>query len=147
MKKTLFTIVMALFPLLAFADAVEVDGIYYTLISKTKTAEVTRSSSGYAGDVVIPSTINYDNADYSVTSIGEDAFGMNYNLTSVTIPNSVTNIKQYAFKRCLKLAYVTIGDGVTSIGNEAFANCDELTSIAIPNSVTSIENGAFYGCI
>ena len=41
MKRTLLFI-MAFLPMLASADAIEIDGIYYNLDSEAKTAEVTR---------------------------------------------------------------------------------------------------------
>ena len=41
MKKVLFSILLMLLPMLASAEAVEVDGICYNLIEKGKVAEVT----------------------------------------------------------------------------------------------------------
>ena len=38
MKKQLLILVMALLPMVASADAVEIDGIYYNLVSKAKVA-------------------------------------------------------------------------------------------------------------
>ena len=110
----------------AFADAVEIDGIYYNLVSKIKSAEVTRKPSGeYSGSINIPETVTYngDGQTYTVTSIGSSAFYNCYGLTSITIPNRVT-----------------------SIGELAFRGCDGSTSITIPNSVTSIGSNAFYLC-
>ena len=89
----------------------QVDGIFYNLIPKGNAAEVTRGDNKYTGDVVIPEKFTYEGMEYSVTSIGNDAF-LGSGLTSVTIPNSVT-----------------------SIGNEAFRGCSGLTSVTIPNSV------------
>ena len=106
-----------------------VAGIYYNLDKAAGTATVTyysrdlpSNSYAYTGNVVIPSTFNYDGITYSVTSIGSSAFSGCTGLTSITIPSSVT-----------------------SIGNGAFSGCTGLTSIEIPNSVTSIGNGAFNG--
>ena len=169
MKKNLFTFLLALFPLFAFADAVEINGIYYNLIAKAKQAEVTSNPNKYTGSIVIPETVNYDNVTYSVTSIYDSAFfgcngltsviiGNNMtsigraafkgctSLTSITIPNSVTSIGNNAFEGCSDLTSVTIGNSVTNIGNEAFSLCSGLTSVTIPNSVTSIGQLAFYNC-
>ena len=82
--------------------------------------------SGYIGEkpggtLNIPATVTINGTEYSVTSIGNEAFSWCENLQSVTIPNSVT-----------------------SIGNEAFSWCENLQSVTIPNSVTSIGNFAFY---
>lgn len=100
----------------------------------------------YTGEVVIPSTVIYNNERYSVTSIGTDAFYDCEGLTSVTIPNSVTDIGSSAFNYCTGLTYVNIPNNVTSIGGSAFSGCTGLTSINIPNSVTSIGGLAFRGC-
>ena len=84
--------------------------------------------------------------EYSVTSIGDDAFSYCTSLTSITIPNSVTSMGDYAFDECTSLTSITIPNGVTSIGYEAFYYCSDLTSITIPNSVTSMGDYAFSYC-
>ena len=60
------------FSISASAYDVKVDGIYYNIVTKAKTAEVTKGE--YSGDVTIPETITVDNVVYNVTSIGRDAF-------------------------------------------------------------------------
>ena len=124
MKKSILLLFAALLPLVASAEKVEIDGIWYNLITKGKVAEVTSSDGTvYSGSITIPATVTHNGVAYSVTSIGEWAFGSCYSLTDITIP-----------------------EGVTSIGVEAFYNCESLTSITLPESVTSIGEGAFYGC-
>ena len=138
-------------PLTANAHDFEVGGIYY-LIDGTNATVTYRGSSydeysnEYSGNVVIPESVTYNGATYSVTSIGTYAFRDCSGLTSVTIGNSVTSIGNWAFSGCSGLTSITIPNSVTSIGNEAFHNCSGLTSITIPNSVTSIGNWAFSGC-
>ena len=170
MKQNIFLFAMMLLPMVAGAETVEIDGIYYELITKAKQAEVTKSPKwNYKGSVVIPASITYNGVEYSVTSIGDYAFsdcsgltsvtipnsvtsiglGAFYDcsrLTSVTIPNSVTSIEGYTFFQCVSLTSVTIGNSVTSIGDYAFFYCRGLTSVTIPNSVTSIGVEAFDGC-
>lgn len=124
MKKQLFLLVMILLPMVASADAVEIDGIYYNLIQKGKGAEVTTNPNKYKGDIIIPSKVIYLEEEYNVISIGNRVFS-----------------------GCTDLTSVTIGNSVTSIGEYAFGGCTALTSVIIPNSVTSIGYGAFYRCI
>ncbi len=124
MKKHLLLIFAMLLPMVVKADAVEIDGIYYNLISKAKLAEVTKRANYYSGDIVIPESVTYEGENYNVTSIGHGAFAYCTSLTSITIPNSMT-----------------------SIGDFVFFGCKSLTSVSIPNSVISIGYDAFYGCI
>ena len=58
MKQTLLSLLMMLLPLMVHAKAVEIDGIYYNLITNVKTAEVTSGSDKYTGNVVIPKTMH-----------------------------------------------------------------------------------------
>ena len=94
-----------LLPLLANAESVEINGIYYNLSTETNTAEVTYAPDDadyyYSGDIVIPETVNYEGISYSVTSIGSGTFFNCYELTSITIPNSVTSIGYRAFTGCI----------------------------------------------
>ena len=135
MKKQLLLFVMMLLPMVAMADPVEIDGIYYYLIPKGNGyfAEVTKKPSNeyYYGSIVIPSVVTYNGEEYSVKIIGDWAFSDCSGLTSVTIPNSVTSIGNSAFYGCSGLTSVTIGNSVTSIGNCAFEDCSGLTSVHI----------------
>ena len=146
MRKVLSLILLALLPIVASADAVEIDGIYYNLIVKAKQAEVTSNPNKYSGSVNIPASVTYEGKEYGVTSIGSSAFSKCSGLTFITIGNSVTSIGTWAFSNCSGLTSVTIPNSVTSIGTWAFSNCSGLTSINIPNSVTSIGESAFGGC-
>lgn len=159
MKKQILLFVLTLLPTLANAYDAEIKGIYYNLNSTTKKAEVTYHEvtyhddyyTPYRGDIEIPSSVIYNGTEYTVTSIGVDAFAPHYDddesyITSVTIPNSVTIIGDGAFSFCSGLTSIAIPSSVTTIVEEAFSGCTGLTSITIPSSVTSIESGAFQGC-
>ena len=86
-------ILSVFFSIVASAYDVEVDGIYYNLVSEGNVAEVTFGNKSYSGDITIPSSIKVNDVDYAVTSIGDRAFYECSGLTSVTIPNSVTSIE------------------------------------------------------
>ena len=84
MKKTFFksllTIACLLCSIGVYAHDFEVDGIYYNKLSSTEVEVTFRGgyyndySNEYTGSVVIPESVNYNGANYSVTSIGESAF-------------------------------------------------------------------------
>ena len=127
------------------AIPIEDNGIRYKATSDN-TVEVISSTDKYSSKIVIPETVIYAGKNYSVTSIGDNAFEDCPGLTSITIPNSVTSIGSDAFYNCSGLTSITIPESVTSIVNGAFFGCSGLTSITIPNSVTSIGEGAFCLC-
>ena len=103
MKKLFLLPLLAFLPLLAHADPVEINGIYYNLITKSgaNVAEVTSNPSKYSGDIVIPSSVEYNGTQYSVIKICDSAFYDCGSLTSITIPNSVTSIGSSAFSGCI----------------------------------------------
>lgn len=80
-----------------------------------------------------------------IDEIGNDAFRLCENLSSITIPESVFWIEEYAFASCSKLETIVIPNNVTWIGQGAFSGCG-LTSIVIGNGVSVIGNDSFYNC-
>lgn len=128
-KHLLLLAALLLGSLTASAEKVEIDGIWYNLVSKAKVAEVTYRGDSfseydeYSGSITIPAVVSYNGVEYDVTGI-----------------------REWAFAGCSNLTSITISKGVTTIGNSAFSGCNRLTSITIPESVTSIEIGAFSPC-
>ncbi len=123
MKKIYLLFLLAFLPLLANADAVQIDGIYYNLNAENQVAQVTRNPNKYSGEITIPKSVTYEEVTYSVISIGESAFNYCNGVTSITIPNSVTSIENGAFQDCSGLTSITIPNSVTSIGYYVFNNC------------------------
>ena len=78
-KQLLTTIAVLLCSVMTHAYNFEVDGIYYYITSSENlTVEVTYTSyhlnNDYKGKIVIPATVTYNEQQYNVTSIGDDAF-------------------------------------------------------------------------
>ena len=155
MKQKLFTFLLVLVVSIGilYASDTQVDGIYYDFDNSTMTATVTYRGSSYAsyaneyaGSVIIPTIVLYNDMTYAVTKIEDYSFCGCTTLTSITIPNSVTIIGKNAFEGCSSLTSVTIPNSVTSIGACAFYNCSSLTSVTIPESVTAINYWTFLRC-
>ena len=147
MKKRFLTLALILLSAVgAWAYDFKVDGICYSF-SRYSDNEVYVTYDHYpnnggnpaytslSGDITIPSSVSYNGQDYSVTSIGEQAFSSCNAFTSITIPNSVTSIEGHAFYGCSALTSITIPNSVTSIGEDAFKNCYTLTDIYFTGSV------------
>lgn len=96
-------------------------------------------------DIVIPSK---DGNGTKVTSIGQEAFANNLDLTSVVISNGITSIETAAFAQNSpsnsNLKNVVISDSVKTIGSSAFFN-SQLENITIGNNVETIGFMAFLG--
>ena len=143
--------------------------LYYNIVDNH--AEVVRpgTSSSFnnyiTGDVIIPSTVIYNDTTYSVTTLGTvGGYGAFYNcsaLTSITIPNSVTSFGSDAFANCSGLIYVNYLGTLSQWCNINFEHwaanplfkahhlhidSTEVTNLTIPDSITIIKQYAFYGC-
>ena len=122
------------------------------------------------GILNIPESVTYDEMEYTVTTIGVNAFRNCNGLTSVVIPSSISRIGSYAFYQCsgfntiyfnalncedisisnsntAPFKYCTgslvIGDGVSKIPSYMFYAASFTGNLTIPDSVTSIGDGAF----
>ena len=122
MKTFTTSFLFALFSLVAKAEAVEINGIYYNLISKSSVAEVTINPNRYKGSVIIPERVRYKEVDYDVKTIGSRAFANCGDLSSIVIPSTVTTIGNGAFNRS-GISSVILPEALTSIGDGAFENC------------------------
>ena len=125
----------------------EADGLYYSIADQNAgTVVVTSGENKYEGDITIPESVSNGDKTYAVTGIGDNAFRMCADLTSVTFPSSLKTIGSNAFSLCSKLTTVAIPEGVTSISDYSFSACSGLISVTIPSSVTSFGREAFSHC-
>ena len=150
MKKFSLYSLLTVFALLtasnAYAYDLEVDGIYYNLDMDNYTASVTYGDNKYAGDVVVPSTIQYKTAKFDVMAIGESAFSECKALTSVKIAEGITKIGSWAFYNSENLVEVVSPSTVKTISGRAFQSCDNLEKVTLPEGIERIENFTFDNC-
>ena len=127
----------------------EASALYYNIITDT-TVEVTYGQwhfNTYVGDIVVPETVTYEGVTYTVTAIGEIAFGgCEGQLNSVIVPNTVTIIGESAFASSPHLSLVILPNSIESFGPGAFASCYGLTSLRLPEGFTTISERMFFDC-
>ena len=95
--------------------------------------------SGIAGiflDVVIPETIKF---------MGEQAFGGNKALRSITLPEGMKAVTDEVFTGCEALTTIVLPSTITTINNAAFDGCSALKHIHLPANITRIADTAFRG--
>lgn len=104
----------------------------------------------FIGGCTIPATVAHNDIDYSVVSIGEDAFsfggGAFHFNGSLSIPNTVRSIGADAFLETNFTGPLVIPNSVEYIGIRAFLGCDGFTSLTLSESLVEIGREAFCIC-
>ncbi len=126
------------------------NNIFYRIISDT-TVEVVASVENpklqfnyhKITNILIPSSITYNETTYKVIRVGDYAFYHCNKLTSITLPEGIESIGSMAFCECRKLGSITIPNSVTKIEFRAFWGCSSLKEISIPKSVIEIGGESF----
>ncbi len=131
MKKNLLLLLLVLFnaSASAFEGYAEIDGVRYYILTKGSFAEVTYKSDGYSGDVVIPSTITYEDVVCTVTAIQNSAMMLDTDLKSLSLPPTIKTIGEQAFWGCSGLKKINIPKSIVSIGTKAFYECTSLEEV------------------
>ena len=136
-------------------------GVYYKITSLTTPYTVTVTNVGsnsYSGNIIIPSSVTYGGATFSVTSIADYAFLASKLLVSVTIPSSVTSIGKSIFNACSGLTSIIVDAANPNYYSDNVALYDKQVATliecaggksgayTIPSSVTSISESGFRDC-
>ena len=118
--------------------------------------------TGYYGsdaDVEIPATVTIDGTEYTVTTIGDNAFMGNNSVETINIPATVSGIGYRVFGNCQNLTEINVAGGNTNYVSEdgVLYSADKSTLIAypagkddnkfdVPEDVYYFSDYAFEGC-
>ncbi len=127
---------------LASAASITVNGINYSTsklnatVAKytiTKATSTTPADTAfYTGDIVIPSTFEYNGETYTVVATAANSFLDCKNLTSLSLPETCVTIGRNSFKGCSALTVSPIPSTATSVGTGVFNGCSSIEEITIP---------------
>ncbi len=104
------------------AQFFESDGLYYEVTSSTN-HEVSVKSADVKEQIIIPSKVEYNGEQYTVTRIGDYAFSSSSSLSSVILPEGLKSIGIYAFGGCVSLSSISLPKNLMDIGKDAFDGC------------------------
>lgn len=148
MRKKLLALFMLL-PMLVFAEVVEIEGVYYDLLSSgdIHVANVVSGETKPKGDIIIPPTIVVNDVEFTVKRVSDNAFLNCDELISISLPNTIITIGQSSFSGCVNLCSIYIPNSLQSIDDNAFADCQSLEVVKISDlsSWLKIEFGNSMG--
>lgn len=142
----------------------QVDGLYYNFLEgdsvqvtflmppaiPTEVAADTSNKKNVSGagyghltEIVIPSTVIYEDKTYHVTRIGHGAFMYCPNLMHIDLPTSIKSIGKGAFHNCRYLSTITLNEGLESIEQQAFWGCPTLKEVSLPSTLKSLKQKVF----
>ena len=87
----------------------------------------------YAGDVIIPPTVEYNETTYTVKAIMPGAFCHCHELTSISLPSTIVDIGTAAFFDCPKLTELDFGHlDAFHVGEDIVGECTNLRVLKLP---------------
>ena len=121
------------------------DGLIYSYVTGEHIANVIGWENLNSDSLTIRSIVEINGENYSVKSVGPNAFSNCGSIRSLTIENGVETIGDYAFRWCWQLESVVLPEGVLQIGRYSFSDCNRLKRVSLPSTTKSIGDGAFRG--
>lgn len=143
-KRILLSLLLIAIGVSVFAAEVEVTvgDLKYSCDTKTMTAIVLPDAYSNLTKVTIPSSVSYEEKDYTVTEIGDYAFADCEKLRTVAFPNTLKTVQRYAFSGCRNIAKLSLPESLEVIEESAFNGCS-MSELIIPEGVTVINHYAF----
>lgn len=168
-KKLLVLIALLIATLIMLPNTVNAAGEEFTedfckykILEDNATVELIMNEDSNRETIEVPAKVNYNSTDYTVISIGEEAFKADYMLKTLILPYTIQTIGNSAFFDCVGGEYGELGltninvrnsnglitentlpTSLKTIGEHAFYRTPHLTNLAIPEGVTTIGMSAF----
>ena len=111
------------------------------ILKQDKTAILRITTTELNGEIIVPQSVMYNNEEYVVKEIGNNAFKNQQNITKVILPEGLVKIGNNAFEEA-SLTSVVLPSTLNEIGDYAFYYAD-IIDIDIPEGVTTINKFAF----
>ena len=96
-------------------------------------------------DLLIPSSVKFNDQDFAVTSIPVDGFKECKGFDKLVVPGTITSVSNSAFYNCLRLTEVVIEEGVQKLGSSTFYKILDLQTLTLPSTLTRIASLCFNG--
>lgn len=130
-------------------ESVNLEGVVYKEIEPGKMQLVEWTKDISWDEVIgIPEIVTYDGKEYTVVSIGDNAFYNNdgkQRIAKVVFPDTIESIGENAFRFCTRMKSLNLPPNLKEVGNTAFWDCYASGELTIPASVTRIGIEAFRG--
>lgn len=112
-------------------EYVEFEAGDYTFVRIPDTASDVeiKKYNGHGGIVNLPEMVNYDDIDWTVKRVADNAFAGNEALVSITFKNNIVSIGEEAFSNCTGLIAASFGTSLSEIGARAFDGCRSLNRV------------------
>lgn len=98
----------------------------------------------YAGDIVIPATVEYNGKNYKVTSIGGVFKGSK--ITSVEVADGIATVSRGCFQNCYELKSAKLPSDLVTWNGDLFKNCVLLEEFTIGGKAKEVASSQFAGC-
>ena len=124
---------------LAIGDVFEVDGIFYKK-TDAEICELAGKKSDSSNMILIPTMVEYNTQQFTVTTIGNNAFKDDSTLTAVIIPTSIVHIGNQAFAGSSVMSIAMLDSIPPTTGDAIFDNCSSLAAIYVPTGANDNYN-------
>lgn len=126
-----------------------IDNMGYYLDQDHKVAACTglEAENADVTDLVIPSTVRYNDVTYAVVALYDNRYNQN-KVRTLTLPRTLRHINDYGLSDYRAITNLEIPANVERMGNEIVGNCPQLQRIKVnaevPPTLGSLDNNSYY---